>query len=92
MPDILFQQPFFLAVGFHKPHIPYKFPEEYLKAYPLSEIDLAPNPMIPPEMPTVAFAPYHTMRTREDVIAQNISFPFGPIPTLFQVKNNVHFE
>lgn len=23
-------KPFFLAVGFHKPHIPFKFPDEYL--------------------------------------------------------------
>lgn len=24
------QQPFFLAVGYHKPHIPFRFPQEYL--------------------------------------------------------------
>ena len=28
-------KPFFLAVGFHKPHIPFKFPKEYLEFYPL---------------------------------------------------------
>ena len=28
-------KPFFLAVGFHKPHIPFKFPKEYLELYPL---------------------------------------------------------
>ena len=28
-------KPFFLAVGFHKPHIPFKFPKEYLQLYPL---------------------------------------------------------
>lgn len=24
------EEPFFMAVGFHKPHIPLKFPQEYL--------------------------------------------------------------
>jgi iduronate 2-sulfatase len=24
------EEPFFLAVGFHKPHIPLKYPKEYL--------------------------------------------------------------
>ncbi|CAD6208056.1 GSCOCG00010330001-RA-CDS [Cotesia congregata] len=28
-------KPFFLAVGFEKPHIPLKYPEEYLKFHPL---------------------------------------------------------
>lgn len=26
-------QPFFLALGYHKPHIPFKFPQEYLSRY-----------------------------------------------------------
>ena len=26
--------PLFLAVGLHKPHIPHKFPEEFLKHHP----------------------------------------------------------
>lgn len=28
--NITNNQPFFLAVGFHKPHIPFKFPYNYL--------------------------------------------------------------
>lgn len=27
------EKPFFLAVGFHKPHVPLKFPVEYLGSY-----------------------------------------------------------
>lgn len=30
--------PFFLSVGLHKPHIPFKFPKEYLSLYPLENI------------------------------------------------------
>ncbi|XP_078483511.1 iduronate 2-sulfatase-like [Ciona intestinalis] len=84
-------QPFFLAVGFHKPHIPYKFPEQYLDLYPISEIDLAPNPFIPKELPPVAFSPYTQMRIREDVKSLNLSFPFGPIPYDFQRKIRQHY-
>lgn len=29
----IMNKPFFLAVGFHKPHIPFKFPNEYLGKY-----------------------------------------------------------
>lgn len=27
------REPFFLAVGFHKPHIPLKFPKQYLSTH-----------------------------------------------------------
>ena len=30
--------PLFLAVGLHKPHIPHKFPEEFLKFHPYEVI------------------------------------------------------
>ena len=78
-------QPFFLAVGFHKPHIPYKFPEEYLSLYPFNEIDLAPNPYIPIGLPDVAYSPMNTLRERHDVQALNLSYPFADIPADFQV-------
>ena len=29
-------EPFFLAAGFHKPHIPLKFPKEYLSKYKIN--------------------------------------------------------
>ncbi|XP_041458841.1 iduronate 2-sulfatase-like isoform X2 [Lytechinus variegatus] len=73
-------QPFFLGVGYHKPHIPFKYPQEYQALYPLEEVEIASNPDLPPKLPPVAFEPYLSLMEREDIAALNISFPYGPIP------------
>ncbi|XP_075690482.1 iduronate 2-sulfatase [Rhinoderma darwinii] len=75
---------FFLAVGYHKPHIPFRFPKEFLKLYPIENISLASDPDIPKNLPPVAYNPWTDIRKREDVQALNISFPYGPIPPHFQ--------
>jgi arylsulfatase A-like enzyme len=36
-------EPFFLAIGFHKPHMPWNVPQKYLDLYPLSKIELPPH-------------------------------------------------
>ncbi|XP_020392014.2 iduronate 2-sulfatase [Rhincodon typus] len=79
------ENPFFLAVGYHKPHIPLKYPQEFLKLYPHDKIPLAPDPKIPPKLPPVAYNPWTDLRRRDDVMALNLSFPYGPIPDDFQV-------
>ena len=40
-------QPFFLAVGFLKPHLPFNSPEKYWKLYDPAKIELAKNPQPP---------------------------------------------
>ncbi|XP_040261766.1 iduronate 2-sulfatase [Bufo bufo] len=75
---------FFLAVGYHKPHIPFRFPKEFLKLYPIENISLAPDPDIPKNLPSVAYNPWTDIRKRQDVQALNISFPYGPVPLHFQ--------
>ncbi|KAL0973966.1 hypothetical protein UPYG_G00213620 [Umbra pygmaea] len=82
---------FFLAVGFHKPHIPFRIPQEFLKLYPLEEMTLAPDPFIPEHLPSVAYNPWTDIRKREDVKALNISFPYGPIPKDFQLQIRQHY-
>lgn len=80
------QQPYFLAVGFHKPHIPLRFPSNYLQYHKLKKFTQPSFQYRPPTMPTVAFNPYCDIRSRTDAKHQNITFPFGPIPFDFGVE------
>ncbi|XP_023939159.1 iduronate 2-sulfatase [Bicyclus anynana] len=88
--DILNQRnrskPFLLAVGFHKPHIPLKYPHQYLKRVPLSNVTPPNKPYMPIEMPLVAWHPWSDVRHRDDIKALNISFPFGTMPTKWSLK------
>ena len=84
-------KPFFLALGLHKPHVPFKFPEEFLDLYPLSEIHEPDNPEKPKAMPDIAWNPFMAMRRREDIAALNISYPYGPIPTLYSRLIKQHY-
>ena len=48
--------PFLLAVGFHKPHIPFVAPRKYWELFDESKLSLAPNPEFPRDMPSIAFS------------------------------------
>ena len=61
------EQPFFLAVGFYKPHCPYIFPEKYLQYYPESSIQLPPNPYVPSHFPEEAWHNYRNLRRFKDM-------------------------
>ena len=49
-------QPFFLAVGLRKPHLPFVAPSSFFDLYPAADTQLAPNPYAPWDMPAVAYA------------------------------------
>jgi arylsulfatase A-like enzyme len=51
-------QPFFLAVGFIKPHLPWVAPKKYWDMYDESKIALAPNPFYPKDAPDYAIRKY----------------------------------
>lgn len=73
--------PYFLAIGLHKPHIPFRFPHKYLQYHHhLGKFLEPPFDRRPNGMPNVAFNPFTDIRDRHDVRNLNISFPFGPVP------------
>ena len=47
-------QPFFLAVGFHKPHLPFLAPKKYWDLYDFDEIDIPDNYWAPKGAPEIA--------------------------------------
>lgn len=79
-------KPFFIAIGIHKPHIPFRFPSKYLQYHDISKFMKNDFNYKPYGMPTVAWNPFNDIRRRDDVQQLNISFPFGPIPATFAWK------
>jgi len=55
-------QPFFLAVGFVKPHLPFNAPKKYWDLYRRSEIKLADNPFAPKGAPKLALTNWGELR------------------------------
>lgn len=47
---------FYLAIGFHKPHLPWQASKTHFDRYPLDNITLAKHKMAPINMPEIAFS------------------------------------
>lgn len=85
------KQPFFLAIGFHKPHIPFQFPRKYLDSHRLDKFLLPDEDFKPFGLPDVAWNPFNDLRKRHDVAALNLSYPFGTLPKKFRMKARQHY-
>ncbi|KAG8199679.1 hypothetical protein JTE90_022129 [Oedothorax gibbosus] len=71
--------PFFLGVGYYKPHIPFQIPREYLDLHPIEKMELAPNNNIVPESLKIAWNPWTDFREKDDMNYLNVSFPYGTL-------------
>jgi iduronate 2-sulfatase len=59
--------PFFLAVGFKKPHLPFIAPKKYWDLYDPADIELADNPFAPKDAPSMGLHASFELRTRKDI-------------------------
>jgi choline-sulfatase len=59
--------PFFLGVGFVKPHLPFNAPGKYWDLYTCENIDLAPNPFMSEDAPKEAFYNYGELRAYANI-------------------------
>nr|XP_033336454.1 iduronate 2-sulfatase isoform X2 [Megalopta genalis] len=75
--------PFFLAVGFQKPHIPFKYPKRYLKHHPLRKFKVPEPYKWPENVSSVAYNPWIDLRKRKDIETLNLHFPWEKIPNSF---------
>jgi iduronate 2-sulfatase len=66
--DLAKKQPFFLAVGFIRPHLPFIAPKRYWDLYNREEIPLAKNPFLPKGAPSFAINNLVEIRCYEDLI------------------------
>ncbi len=62
-------KPFFLGVGFHKPHLPFVSPKKYWGLYQTNALKLAPNPFLPKDAPAFASNDASELRRYKDVPA-----------------------
>ena len=73
-------QPFFLAVGFYKPHLPFNAPQKYWDLYPLEKIRLPDNPHPPKDAPEQAIHEFGELRAYFDIPTE------GPVRESFARK------
>ncbi|MEW6302446.1 MAG: sulfatase [Verrucomicrobiota bacterium] len=67
-------QPFWLGVGFIRPHLPFVSPKKYWDLYDPAKIQLAPNPFPPKDAPDYAVTSFGELRSYHGIP------PSGPVP------------
>ncbi len=73
-------QPFFLAVGFLKPHLPFNVPVKYWEMYGPDEIQMPPNPFPPENAPAASLHNWGELRQYAGIPQD------GPLPDTLAQK------
>ena len=61
-------RPFWLGVGFHKPHLPFYCPSKYYDLYPsIEDTKLPENPNAPEGIPDIAFSIWGELKSYSDI-------------------------
>ena len=60
-------QPFFLALGYYRPHLPFVAPKRYWDLYERDKISLASNPFLPKNSPVMAMNSMYELRACYDL-------------------------
>ncbi len=68
-------QPFFMAVGYYRPHLPFNVPKKYWDLYDRASIPLAENQSTPANMPEYAMNRGNELRSYEDM--RDLPLPEG---------------
>nr|KAG5707151.1 hypothetical protein BaRGS_017835 [Batillaria attramentaria] len=79
-------KPFFLAVGFKKPHLPFMFPEQYQASYNQTDIPLAAHRETPAHVTELALTSFGELRNNyQDIKKLNLTPPSYRIPDDYQL-------
>ncbi len=60
-------QPFFLALGYYRPHLPFVAPTRYWELYDRNKLSLASNPFLPRNSPVMAMNSCYELRACYDL-------------------------